>query len=106
VTAYTTIAVLFSKFIVLLVRVCVSSKSTNVASDTAVLNCAKVPVKVACDKLTVRVLLALFIVLFVKVCEPVRVATVLSIPKVILLVPVAVSIPVPPSKSNVLYLNL
>ena len=42
VTANSTIAVLFSKLIVLFVRVCVSSKSTNVASDTAVFNCASV----------------------------------------------------------------
>ena len=46
------------------------------------------------------VLLSTSIVLFVNACDPVRVATVLSIAKVTLFVPVVVSIPVPPSKSN------
>jgi len=46
------------------------------------------------------VLLSTSIVLLVNACEPVSVATVLSIAKVTLFVPVVVSIPVPPSKSN------
>ena len=46
------------------------------------------------------VLLSTSIVLLVNACEPARVATVLSIAKVTLFVPVVVSIPVPPSKSN------
>ena len=92
VTTYPTIIELFSAFIVLLVSVCESSKSTSVASDTAVFNCASVDV---------TVLLAKLIPLFVSVCEPVRVATVLSIAKLTLSVLADVSIPVPPSKSNV-----
>ena len=59
VTTYTTIALLFSKLISLFVRVCESSKSTSVASDTAVFNCASVDV---------TVLLAKLIPLFVSVC--------------------------------------
>ena len=47
------------------------------------------------------VLLSTSIVLFVNACEPLRVATKVSIAKVTsLFVPVVVSIPVPPSKSN------
>ena len=46
------------------------------------------------------VLLSTSIVLLVNACEPVRVATVLSIAKVTLFVPVVVSIHVPPSRSN------
>ena len=82
---------LFSKLITLLVSVCESSKSTSVASDTAVFSCASVDV---------TVLLAKFIPLLVSVCDPVRVAIVLSTAKVTLFVPVVVSIPVPPSRSN------
>ena len=92
VTANSTIAVLFSKLIVLFVRVCVSSKSTNVASDTAVFNCASVEV---------TVLLAKFIDLFVSVSVELSVTTVESIAILISLPLAVVSIPVPPAISNV-----